>query len=103
MTKMYGLVIKGTRELVHVDYTNGCDEGEITYGPVHSLSMESHLPHWLVGNYDVALAVTKRDPKEYHKAWMDDYEHPCPFYLGACKEFKKPVQLEVVEVTLVIK
>jgi len=92
----YGLVLKGTKELLGFEVRNGCDEGEITYGPVYSLSKESHHPFWLVGNYDLALNVTKQK-YDRRKAWMfDSYENPD---IG---KFKGE-DLEVVQVTMQVK
>ncbi len=90
---MYGLVIKGTKDLLHVSISNGCDEGEITHGPVCCLTQDQHEPLWLIGNYDLALAVTK-PVSEYQKAWMHEYNTPYN---------QKKWELEVVEVHMLIK
>ncbi len=100
---MYGLVKKGTKELLMVEVHNGPEEGEITHGPWFTISDdirdgERNLnPFWTVGNYDVALRVANAPKKSYRKSFMyDGYEIPeLPEHL--CDK------VEVVEVTLTIK
>lgn len=95
--KMWGLVVKGNRDLLRVESHNGPEEGEITHGPWYTLSDDWQHPVWLVGNYDVALQATKYNKDDCHKSFMyDDYNRPATFRDGK-------IQLEVVEVTLTVR
>ena len=100
---MYGLVIKGTKELLMVEVHNGVEDDDISHGPTFSITDEIRdgdrnlNPYWIVGNYDIALKVANTQKKAYRKSFLfDSYETPdLPSHLSG--------KVEVVEIAMVIK
>jgi hypothetical protein len=94
---MFGIVVKGTKDLLRVEVANGPDDEEMSHGPTFCLTQEESAPYWLVGNYDKAAKIARpREKNQYRKSWMfDEYESP--------DHHLDHLTLEVVEVTLNIK